>query len=85
MMKKQHLLKLVRKLYPNYLSSGHLDKIYSKTHAESLFHKSCFHGPLALITPPSHLSEAISSVLDEVLVTAFAAGDQEEEAALPLS
>lgn len=36
-------------------------------------------------SPISHLSEAISSALDEVLVTAIAAGDQEEEAALLLS
>ena len=34
-------------------------------------------------SPITHLSEAISSALDEVLVTPIAAGDQ-EEAAVPL-
>lgn len=67
---------------PGDHSSGHPYQINSHTHAES--HKSCFHGPLALITPApsprtSHLSEAISSALNDV--SDIAAGDQEEEAA----
>ncbi|TNN76810.1 hypothetical protein EYF80_012863 [Liparis tanakae] len=40
--------------FPNDYSARHLYSIKPNTHAQALFHESCFPGPLALTTPPSH-------------------------------